>query len=281
MRQFNSLFALDRLSVLQRVAGGMGIILLLLAGLSVNSWRTITEVYNKADYVDSSVTEAAAVTKFAAQVSETRTRVTQYALSENDNDLLIAQRSLNGLEDEITAVTKAYPWAGGNDDAIVGNLRTLADRYRKSVAATIGAVNARRADGTKLLQSATELSTTVAAIVEALSHDTNNAGALDDAIRLMESFHSSDESATRFLASRDPADSDTAHVDMQAMGRALQSLKGRKVDNHRVQRFLNAISQPFGRYRSAVDGLVAATDEFAHATSIRNVAAAALIEATD
>ena len=173
MRQFNSLFALDRLSVLQRVAGGMGIILLLLAGLSVNSWRTITEVYNKADYVDSSVTEAAAVTEFAAQVSETRTRVTQYALSENDNDLLIAQRSLNGLEDEITAVTKAYAWAGGNDDAIVGNLRTLADRYRKSVAATIGAVNARRADGTKLLQSATELSTTVAAIVEALSHDTN------------------------------------------------------------------------------------------------------------
>ena len=52
MRRFNSLFALDRLSVLQRVAGGMGIILLLLAGLSVNSWRTITEVYNKADYVE-------------------------------------------------------------------------------------------------------------------------------------------------------------------------------------------------------------------------------------
>jgi methyl-accepting chemotaxis protein len=281
VRQFNPLFALDRLSVLQRVAGGMGVILLLLAGLSINSWRTITEVYNKADYVDSSVTEAAAVTEFAAQVSETRTRVTQYALSENDNDLLIAQRSLNGLEDEITAVTKAYAWAGGNDDAIVGNLRTLADRYRKSVAATIGAVNARRADGTKLLQSATELSTTVAAIVEALSHDTNNAGALDDAIRLMESFHSSDESATRFLASRDPADSDTTHVDMQAMGSALQSLEGRKFDNHRVQRFRNAISEPFGRYRSAVDGLVAATDEFAHAASDRNAAAAALIEATD
>lgn len=281
MWRFGSLFALDRLSVLQRVAGGMCIILLLLAGLSVNSWRTITEVYNKADYVDSSVNEAAAITEFAARVSETRTRVTQYALSENDNDLQIAQRSLTRLDDEIETVRKAYNWAGASDDGIVGNLRELADRYRNSVMRTMEAVNARHADGTKLEQSATELSTTVAAIAEGVSHDTNNAGALDDAIRLMESFHSSDESATRFLASRNPADSDTARVDMEAMSRALNALKARKVDNRRVQRFLNAMSQPFDRYQSAVDGLVEATDKFAHATTDRDAAAAALIEATD
>ena len=260
---------------------GWAIILLLLAGLSVNSWRTIAEVYNKADYVESSVTDAAAMTEFAARVSETRTQVTQYALSENDNDLQIAQRSLSRLEDEIQTVTKSDAWAGANDDGIMGKLRRLADRYRNSVAATIEAVNARRANGTKLVQSATELSTTVAAIVEALSHDTNNAGALDDAIRLMESFHSSDESATRFLASRNPADSDTTRVDMQAMSRALQALQARKIDNRRVQRFVNAISEPFDRYQGAVDGLVAATDGFAHATADRNAAAAALIEATD
>lgn len=281
MRRLNSFFWLDRLSIPQRVFGGMGIILLLLTGLSINSWRTIAEVYNAADYVDSSVTEAAALTEFAAQVSETRTRVTQYALSENDNDLKIAQRSLSRLEDEIETVTKAYDRAGANDDGTVGKLRELADRYRNSVARTIEAVNARRADGTKLVQSATELSTTVAAIVEGLSHDANNAGALDDAIRMMESFHSSYESATRFLASRNPADSDTTRVDVQAMSRALQALQARKVENRRIQRFLNALSEPFGRYQSAVDGLVRSTDRFAHATADRTAAAAALIEATD
>jgi methyl-accepting chemotaxis protein len=279
--RFRSLFALDRLSVLQRVAGGMGIILLLLAGLSISSWRTITEIYNKADYVDSSVDETAAITGFAAQLSETRTQVTQYALSENDNDLQIAQRSLNGLADDIQTITNAYAWSGTNDDGVVGKLRDLADRYRNSVARTIEAVNARRADGTKLVQSATELSTTVSAIVEGLSHDANNAGALDDAIRLLESFHSSDESATRFLASRNPADSDTARVDMEAMRRALQALKARNVDNRRVQRFLNAISDPFGRYQNAVDGLVGSTERFVHATTDRNAAARALIETTD
>jgi methyl-accepting chemotaxis protein len=277
----NLLSALDRLSVLQRVAGGMGIILLLLAGLSINFWRTITEVYSKADYVDSSVTEAAALTEFAARVSETRTQVTQYALSENDNDLQIARRSLSRLDDEIEAVTEAYGRARANDNGVVGKLRKLADRYRNSVARTIEAINARRGDGTKLVQGSTELSTTVAAIVEGLSHDTNNAAALDDAIRLMESFHSSNESATRFLASRNPADSDTTRVDVQAMSRALQALQARKVDNRRVQRFLNALSEPFSRYQSAVDDLVGATDRFAHATDDRNAAAAALIEATE
>jgi methyl-accepting chemotaxis protein len=281
VQRFKSLFALDRLSVLQRVAGGMCIILLLLAGLSVNSWRTITEIYNKADYVDSSMTEAAAMIEFAAWVSETRTRVTQYALSENDNDLQIAERSLNQLEDEIQSASKSYARAEGADGIIVGKLKKLADRYRESVTATINAVNARRSHGTELVQSATELSTTVAAIVEALSHDSNDAGALDDAVRLMESFHSSDESATRFLASRNPADSDTTRVDMQAMSRALQALQARKIDNRRVERFLNAMAKPFARYQGAVDGLVAATDSFARATADRTAAAAALIGATD
>ncbi|MGA8899490.1 methyl-accepting chemotaxis protein, partial [Bradyrhizobium sp.] len=94
-------------------------------------------------------------------------------------------------------------------------------------------------------------------------------------------FHSSDESATRFLASRNPADSDIARTDLEAMGRALQALQARKVDNRRVQRFLNAMSEPFGRYKRAVGGLIRATDRFAQATTDRNSAAVALIEATD
>ncbi len=280
VERFYSLLAVDRLSVLQRVAGGMAVVLLLLAGLSVNSWRTVTELYNKADYVESTATDAAAMTNFAARVSETRTQVTQYALSENDKDLQVAQRSLGRLENEIQSITTNDTWAGA-DDGIKGKLRGLADRYRDSVAATIEAVNARSTSGEKLAQSATELSTTVAAIVEALSRDTDNAGALDDAIRLMESFHSSDESATRFLALRNPADADTTRVDMQAMSRALQSLQARKIDNHRVQRFLNAMTEPLNRYQAATDGLVEATDRFTHVTVDRSAAASALIEAAD
>ena len=279
MIQQNSLFTLDRLSILQRVSGGMCVVLLLLVGLSVNSWRTITEIYDKAAYVNSSVAEAAAVTELATRVGETRSEVTQYALSENDSDLRIAQHSLDRLQANIAAVKDAFIW-GGSDNSIVDQLKSLADRYRNSVVATISTIDARKANGAILVERATELNTTVAAIVETLAHNSGDAGALDDAIRLMEAFHSSDASATRFLASRNPADSDTTRVDIQAMSRSLQALQARGVSNPRVQRFLKAMIAPVDQYTTALDGLIAATERFARVADDRDKAAATLIDAT-
>ena len=195
-------------------------------------------------------------------------------------DLRNAQRSLDRLPDEIGAVTAAYAASPSGRDN-VEKLRGLAERYRTSVAGTIAAINARRTHATKLLQAATELNTTVAAIVETLAHDPNNAGALDDAIRLMESFHSSNASATRFLASRNPADSDTTRVDVQAMDHAFDALQARAVENSRVQRFLKAMAEPLQRYRTEVDGLISATEQFEQVRTDRNAAAAALIDAAD
>jgi methyl-accepting chemotaxis protein/CHASE3 domain sensor protein len=280
MRQFKTIFDIDRLSILQRVSGGMCIILLLLVGLSINSWRTITEVHDQAEYVDRSVGEAAAVAQFATWVGETSAKVTQYALSENDGDLRAAQRALDQLQPQIASVTSAYAEAGSENSAI-NNLRGLADQYRNSVSATIDAIKARRANGAALVQAATELSTTVAAIVEALAHDTNNAGALDDAIRLVEVFHGSNASATRFLASRNPADSDTTRVDLEAMNHALKALQARSIDNRRVQRFVKAMAEPLDRYIKAVNGLIATTEQFARVATDRKSAATALIEASD
>jgi methyl-accepting chemotaxis protein len=269
-----------QLSILQRVMGGMSIILLLLVGLSLYSWRTITGIYDSAKNVNSTVTEGSTVTDFAVRVGDTRALVTQYGLSENDNDLQAAQRSLTRLQDSIWAIGEAYAWAG-TDNSIVKKLQGLSDRYRTAVIATIDAINARRANSAELLQSATELSTTVAAVVETLAHDANNVTALDDSIRLMEAFHSSDASATRFLASRNPADSDTTRVDTQAMSRSFNALQARNVDNPRVQRFLKAMVEPINRYEKALAGLIIATNKFASVTADRNNAANALLDATN
>jgi methyl-accepting chemotaxis protein len=275
-----SLLGVDRLSVLQRVSGGMGIILLLLVVLSIISWRTIGSVETQANYVNSSVTETSAVAEFAGRVEKTHSLVTQYALSENDSDLQAAQRSLEQLQEGTRLVAEAHALAGGNN-AKVDELRGLADRYRDSVTATIDAINNRRAHATDLVSSATELSTTVAAIVEALAHDSSNSAVLDDAIRLMEEFHSSNASATRFLASRNPADSDTTRVELLAMRRVLDGLMTRSIDNRRVQRFLQAMAKPFGAYTNALEGLISSTKRFASVAADRLGTAAALTEATD
>jgi methyl-accepting chemotaxis protein len=276
-----SLFGLDRLSVLQRVCSGMGVILLLLVVLSIISWRTIRVVETKADYVNSRVAEASAVAQFAAWVESTHSLVTQYALSENDNDLQAAQRSLAELLNQTHVVANAYASAGVNLDLTADKLRSLTDRYRDSVTETIDAINDRRINAAELVRSSTELTTTVSAIVETLAHDAGNAGVLDDAIRLMEAFHSSSESATRFLASRNPADSDTTRVDTLAMRRVLDELVTRRIDNSRVQRFLKAMADPFARYGKALDGLINSTERFAGVAAARNAAAGALTDATD
>ncbi|HEY3792821.1 MAG TPA: methyl-accepting chemotaxis protein [Bradyrhizobium sp.] len=280
VRPVRRFMTLGHLSIPQRVMGGMCVILLLLVGLSIYSWRTITEIYDSAQGVNTTVSEGSSVTDLAARVGDTRALVAQYALSENDSDLQAAQRSLNRLQESISAIEQAYAWAG-TDTSIVTRLQGLADRFRTGVQATIDAINARRANSTEFLQSATELSTTVAAVVETLAHDANNGTALDDAIRLMEAFHSSDASGTRFLASRNPADSDTTSVDTQAMGRSFKALLALNVDNPRVQRFLKAMVEPTNRYEKALAGLITATNKFASVTAERNDAANALLDATN
>ncbi len=281
MRTLLSPLGLDRLSVLQRVSSGMGIILLLLVVLSIIAWRTIGVVETQANDVNASVAEAAAVAQFATGVGNTHSLVTQYALSENDGDLQAAEHALEQLKDDARLVAEAYALAGVHHDSTLDKLQALTDRYRDSVTATIDAINSRRGSAAELVKSATELSTTVAAIVETLAHDPNNADALDDAIRLMEEFHSSDASATRFLASRNPADSDTTRTDILAMRRVLDALTARKIDNSRVQRFLKAMAEPFGRYTASLEGLINFTKRFATVAADRNTAAAALMDATD
>ena len=276
-----SVLGLDRLSVLQRISGGMGIILLLLIILSIISWRTIRSVETQADYVSSSVSEALAVSQFATRVGETHSLVTQYALSENDGASRAAQRSLTQLQDETGLVAAAYASSDRKKNAAVDQLRSLADRYRNSVTATIDAINDRRTQAAELMRSATELSTTIAAIVETLAQDPNYSTVVNEAVRLMEAFDGSNVSATRFLASRDPADSGTAQTDVMAMHQVLDGLTTRGIDNPRVQRFLKAIANPFGRYTNALDGLIKTTDRFTGVEADRHATAASLIEATD
>jgi methyl-accepting chemotaxis protein len=259
----------------------MGIILLLLVTLSIISWRTIRSVETQANYVSASVSEALAVAQFATRVGDTHSLVTQYALSENDGDLLAAQYSLAQLQNETRLVAEAYASSDGKQDETVDQLRTLANRYRDSVTATIDAINARRVHAAELVRSATELGTTVTAIVETLAHDPNNPNVVNDAIRLMEAFYSSNVSASRFLASRNPADSDTARTDILAMRQILESLMTRSIDNQRVERFLKALPDPFGRYTNALDGLIETTQRFSSIAANRHATAAALIETTN
>jgi len=281
VNQLTSIFGFDRLSVGQRVSLGFGIILLLSVALSIISWRATGLVEIDAARVDSSVTEAVAVSKLVGRVGETHALVTQYALSENDGDLRAAQRSLGRLHDEAGLVTEAYASAGAEEKSAIDQLRGLEDRYRGTVSDTIKVIDTRRNFTSEFIKDATELRTIVSAIVENLARDANNGVALDGAIRLIERFNGSNATATRFLASRNPADSGTARVELEAMRRVLRELLASEIDNRRVQRFLKAITEPFDRYATAIEGLIASTEQFTKVAAERQAAAVALVEASN
>jgi methyl-accepting chemotaxis protein len=112
-----------------------------------------------------------------------------------------------------------------------------------------------------------------------LAHDRSNDGALDPSIRLMEGFYSSKAASARFLASRDPADSDRARFETGAMRRMLDELVSRKIENLRVQRFLTAMVEPLKNYVAAIDALVAITDRSATKTVERQFVADEMVNA--
>jgi methyl-accepting chemotaxis protein len=280
MRAIVSLPGFDRLSVGQRIFAAIGTVLGLLVVLSAISLRATDRVKNEAVHVHSSVTEASVASGLATRVMETHALVTQYALSENDGDLQAARRSLEQLHEQVGRVSDAYAPAGAVENENTAHLREAEERYGATLRATIEAVDVRRAFVSQFNKDATELSTIISAIAEVLARDSSNAAGLDGAIRLLEEFHRSDAAATRFLVSRNPADSETVRVDIQTMRHVLdEGMQSGNVTNRRAQRFLKATSEPFERYVKGVDGLLSSTEQFAKIAVQRQAAVTALVDA--
>ena len=275
----SAIAGLDRLSVRHRIYGGISIILFLLIALSAIFLHGMRVVNSESENVRISARQTLVVSEFATWVGEVHSRVTQYALSENDTDLLAAQKAIERLERATQEVEKVYGTAATDAAVKVEQLKKLEEQYRRILADTIEIISTRRSQTVALTRTATELSTIVSAVVAVLARDAGNAEALEPSIRMMEGFYASKATAARFLASRDPADSSRAQVETSAMQRVLNELKARNIENKRVQRFLNAMAEPFEHYVQAIDALIAASNQFATATVERQLVADEMSEA--
>jgi methyl-accepting chemotaxis protein len=258
-----------RLSVRHRIYGGFSIILFLLIVVSAIFLRGIGLVNSDSDNVGANAHQMSVVSAFAAGMGQVHSRVTQYALSQDDTDLQAAQAAIERLQQATAAMEEVYGRDNNRAAQSVETLSGLEDRYRQVLADTIATINTRRSHIVDFTENATELGNIVSAIVAVLVRDPGGINALEPATRLMQSFYDSKSTAARFLATRDPADSNRARVETDAMLRVVDELKQQKVENKRVQRFLDAAAQPLGRYIQAIDGLVSDTQWFATLTAER------------
>jgi hypothetical protein len=100
----------------------------------------------------------------------------------------------------------------------------------------------------------------------------NRTEQLQTGLRLQETVQASASAATRFLSSRNPADSNAAVVELQGMRDHVAQLGTSAADSTRVRRFLAAMVEPTQQFTDAIKEIIAATEQFRVAGSDRDKA---------
>jgi hypothetical protein len=268
----------DRLPVRARIFGEFAVVLVLLGTLAAMTLRGAGIVETQSHHVEDSGKVAARMSGFVRQAEEARTRVIEYALSENDGDLQRAQQSLALLR-EAAATLKMVEGSSERRRASLIQITEDQTRYGAAVDEMIQAIGDRRKHAATLGKAATDAQTIVSAIATALVREKAASEVLEKGIRLMEGLHTSHAAAIRFLASRNPADAAAAGSELAAMQRALDSLKADINESRRTQRFVHALAEPIGQFEQALSGLVATTDRIVAAAALPETTGSALLDA--
>ena len=271
-------FGTDRLPVRARIFGGFAVVLVLLGALAAMVVRGTGTVETQSDGVEDSAKVAALVSGFVSQVEEARTRVIEYALSENDDDLQRAQQSLGRLREAASSLEAI----GGSSEPRRASVAQISDNeasYGAAVDEMIQAIGDRRKHAAALRKAATDARTIVSAIATALVRDKVAGEVLEKGMRLVDALLTSNAAATRFLSSRNPADAAAASSELAAVRRALDSLRADTAENRRIQRFVQATGEPLGQFEQALSGIVSTTDRIVAAAALREATGAALRDA--
>jgi CHASE3 domain sensor protein len=263
MSHRHQVFRLLAGSVRTRIFGGFAVVLALLAVLAVVALRSTYAVNVGAQQVETDSAEAEAATDVSLTVGNAHARAVQYVLSGSLGDQKAAQDSLTGVD---RAIERSR--ATGADRA---RLAALANRYRQTVEATIAAVEARHAAIGKWQDAATDLHTIASAISQLLERE-SNADTIRAGMHLVDAFQTSDAAASRFIASRNPADLNNARSALQTFGSSIEAARGATTDNRRVQRLLGALADPQTRYVEGLRRIAAGDDALRNATIGRQAA---------
>src|SRR5262249_22823773 len=123
---------LDRFSIRTRILGGFAIVLVLLGVLAAISIRSTATVEAQSARVEESGEVARLVGDFAYHVGEARMRIVQYALSETDGDLQVAQQSVAQLQNAAAAL-KTLRAGNAERGALIGEISEQQAKYAAAV----------------------------------------------------------------------------------------------------------------------------------------------------
>ena len=180
--------------------------------------RGQAHVDQEADAVSNSSLVAERVADFVSKAVEAQNGVLRYAVSENDADLVASQKALSefakgarGLEE------KSADWKSGV--SAVSSALQAVSKYQAASADTIQTIAGRRTATSQFNKEITALRTIGSAIPAALLRENAAPETVTTAIRLLEAVQVASAAASRFLASRNPADAAAARAELDACKR--------------------------------------------------------------
>ena len=261
-----------RLTMRRRIVGGFVIVLALLVVLAVVMRRGANSVIDVADEVRSGSAASEAASDIALRVGDVHARTMQYASSASVVDQKAVLDSLARLDAAI-----AHDRANGAAEG--GDLAALVARYRKTVDATVAAVDARTAAVAVWQQAGTDLRTIATAVNQVLEREAD-ADTLHGGMQLVDAFQTTDGAGSRFLASRNPTDANAASSALRAFQSSIEKLSGGATQNKRVQRLLGGMAEPLAGYGDGLQRVIAATEQLRVATQDRQAATDAVLIAS-
>jgi methyl-accepting chemotaxis protein len=262
---------LRNLSIRARVFGGFGIVLALLAVLAFIAHRALVVIDAEANSLSKASEQLGAVNDFALRLGETHHLVSQAALTEAAPDRDAARTALGRLAAAFGEMR--VHTTGEAASAAMAKIDAAQAAYASAVTLMIEAIDRRQASTEMLEKSATALKTTVSAIVATLIRE-NRAEQLPVGLRLQDAVQASAAAATRFLSSRNPADSLMALNELKGMRAQREQLDKTAADSARLRRFLGALPEPAQQFGEGIEGVVAATEQFRKAGTERDKATA-------
>jgi methyl-accepting chemotaxis protein len=229
------------------VFGGFAVLLVLLAVLALVMQHVAATVGAGAARVRDGSDAADIATGIALRAGDAQVRAIEFALTANAADEHAAKDSLAALNQAI---------AGSNDDRLTAPVA----QYRAAVEASIAAVAARRAAVVQWQEAGTDVRTIATAISQLLEREQDPA-TLRAGAHLVAAFQTSDAAGSRFVASRNPADADTAATALQAFRTNVDQMAGLAVANRRLQRLLGGLRDPLSRYAAGLNAMVAGSEQ--------------------
>jgi methyl-accepting chemotaxis protein len=269
------IFISHRLSIRDRIFGGFGLLIAVFLVAVAISLRGLAHVGQEADASYSSSLVAEHVADFVSRAAEAQDSVLRYAVSENDADLAAARKALSEFAEGARVLEETSAgWTSGA--SAVSSALDAEAKYLAASADTIQTIAGRRTATSQFNKEITALRTIGSAIPAALLRENAAPETVTTAIRLLEAVQVASAAASRFLASRNPADAAAAQSELDALQAAIESLQGSTANSKRVQRFLAAAAEPLEHTKEALNLLISTNEAFIRLSAERKAAGDAL-----